>query len=244
MFEDATFSIRHGTQDKEVFDSVLMRNQYHLPDSLPSDSLIIDIGANVGAFVVACLLRGAGTVACFEPCQENYLQLFQNVSHWPGQAPCFNAAVWRSDRREGLKFVVPGKNTACGAVTKEDTRLEAKTVSVTSIPLDEIIFHATDGGNRRINILKIDAEGSEYSILYTSNGLHLVDQVLVETHQYPIEYTGEKFFIDGYPDHEACAEGMESFLKSQGFSVVREAESNLNDINTLFFATRIHETIG
>ena len=238
MSEEATFAIRHGTQDQEVFDSVIVDNQYRLPESLSNECLVVDIGANIGAFAVACLLRGAGTVACFEPCPNNYLQLFQNVRYWPNQAPCFNAAVWRSDRRERLKFVIPGNNTACGAVTSVETETDEQTVEVASMPLDEIIFHATDDGKRRINILKIDAEGSEYSILYTSNGLHLVDNLIVETHQYPPEYTGEKFFINGYPDHEACADGMEAFLVSQGFSVVRKAESDANDINTLLFATR------
>ncbi len=206
-----TFQLRHGTQDKEVYDQVVLNNQYRLPDTLPGDSVIIDIGANVGAFAVACLARGAGTVVCFEPCPLNFQQLMANVSPWPGQAPCFNAAVWRSDKREKIKFVSPGANTACGAVTAH----EVIGAEVTAMGLNELIYHVTNGGERRVNILKIDAEGAEYPILYTCKNLSLVDEIIGETHQYPCLFQGEKIFAGDYSGFEATAAGMENFLESQ-----------------------------
>lgn len=241
--DPAKFHLRHGTQDKQVFEDVLVNNQYLLPTHLSPEDIVIDIGANIGAFAVACLSRGAGTVVCFEPGEENYLQLAVNVRKWPGQAPCFNAAVWRSDRADTLAFVDPGTNTACGACINTDSQnfanVPAASVrNVTAIGLDELLFNVTDGGKRRVRLLKIDAEGAEYAILYTCKHLYVVDEIVGETHQYPAAWEGDKFFVGDYPNDEACDKGMAKFLASQGFTVELKAESEDNGICTLFWATR------
>ena len=239
MSETVTFQIRHGTQDKEVFDQVFTNNQYRLPEKFPEDSVVVDIGANVGAFAAACIMRGAGTVVCFEAGQDNFLQLVANMAQFPGKAPCFNAAVWRSDKAEKIKFVDHGSNTACGAVLKATAEIEKNTVEVTAIGLDELLWHVTDGGKTRIHTVKIDAEGAEYPILYTCHCLHVIDRLLIETHEYPVKWKGHKFFVDGFPGDEACADGMGAFLNRNGFSFTRIKESDSNDINNLFFCERM-----
>lgn len=234
------FQLRDNTQDRQVFDDVIIANQYNLPDQLPPDSIIIDIGANVGAFAVACLARGAGTVICFEPCKDNFAQLLLNTAAWPGKVAPFNAAVWRSDRNERLDFVHPGsKNTACGAVIPENRQIDQAKIFVESMGLDELLFHATDGGKRRVYILKIDAEGSEYPILYTAKHLHVVDNLIGETHQYPAAWPGDRFFVGEYDNEQASAIGMRNFLESQGFAVEQKDEAEDNQICTLFWGTRL-----
>jgi FkbM family methyltransferase len=239
---EVAFCLRHGTQDKEVYEDVLLKNQYRLPEQIDKDSLVIDIGANIGAFAVACLLRGAGTVVCFEPCEKNYLQLSLNVRGWPGQVPVFNAAVWRSDRNEKLKFIGCPKNTACGTVISETVEAicvpKEPPVEVASMGLDEVLFHATDGGKRRVDILKIDAEGSEYPILYTARHLDMVDTLLVESHQCITAWPQDQFKLFGFPNDEACADGMTKFLEKNGFVVESVPESDDNRVNTLHFAKR------
>lgn len=230
------FQVREGTQDKTVFEEVFTKNQYALPDSLPEHSLIIDIGANVGAFALACLARGAGTVVCFEPCPDNFAQLKKNTLQFLNVA-AFHAAVWRSDRAEKLSFVSPGKHTACGGCVPSITR-PLGAVEVTSMGLDELLWHCTDGGQRRVSLLKIDAEGSEYSILYTCKHLDKVDEIIGETHQYPAAWPGDRFLVGDYGENEACASGMKKYLESQGFTVWQRPEASDNDICTLFWATR------
>lgn len=236
------FQLRHGTQDKQVFDEVYVKNQYRLPDSLPADSLVIDIGANIGAFAVACLMRGAGTVVCFEPCQHNFQQLVKNTAGWPGRVAAFNAAVWRSDKNERIKFVGSTKNTACGGVAPWDSNavgdFTMAPVFVESMGLDDLLLHATDGGIRKVDILKIDAEGSEYPILYTSKRLQVVDKIIGETHQFSSSWPDEDISILEFSTREACAAGMKRFLENQGFSVTQADESPDNTICTLFFAQR------
>lgn len=236
----ATFHLRHGTQDYAVFTDVLAKNQYRLPDQFPSDSIVIDVGANVGAFAVACLLRGAGTVVCFEPCPFNFQQLLLNTKPWfdEGRVSPLQAAVWRSDRNEKIDFIGDRRSTACGGVLPSTTRNECGDyrMFVESIGLDDLLFHVTDGGKARIHTLKIDAEGSEYPILYTSRHLDMIDNLLVETHQCDTIWPQDNIMIAGYSKEEACADGMASFLRSKDFIFTTESESMQNSICTIFFA--------
>ncbi len=238
--EEARFELRHGTQDKEVFDQVVVGNQYRLPDSLPKDSVVIDIGANIGAFAAACLLRGAGTVACFEPSKDNFGQLCANTKYWPGQVPCFNIGVWRSDCDQEIAFS-RGGGTAAGCCFPTNLEVpEFKYERVNAIGLDQIIMVCTNDGDRRIQLLKIDAEFSEYPILYTCTKLGLVDEIIGETH----EFTDQLALSDNYFKHAKYKNTISEivrFLEDNGFTVATERESFENQTNTLFFATRTPE---
>jgi len=240
MSSEATFQLRHDTQDQEVFESVVTNNQYRLPDKLPADSLVIDVGANIGAFAVACLMRGAGTVVCFEPCQRNFVQLCLNTAAWVGKVAPFNAAVWRSDFAEHVEFVGHDRYTACGGVRPYDPVRPGwgvPSVDVVAMGLDQIIDLATTE-HKRAHILKVDAEGSEYPILYTSRLLRKVDNLIVETHQIPDSFGDKEFNLCGYNSKEACAAGMVQFLTQQGFVVQSVAENDENKICNIHFATR------
>lgn len=232
--EESRFELRHGTQDQQVFDEVIVGNQYRLPDKLPSDHLIIDIGANIGAFAVACLLRGAGTVVCFEPSVENFAQLSKNLAAWPEQVAGFNAAVWRSDSECEMVFESHGTLTAAGVAYPLSWKTDDKTACrVASVGLDEIINQATNFGERRVNLLKVDAEYGEYAILYTSKLLSLVDEMVCETHEIPADCA-----MPGTDQYNCGAAGMIEFLKKQGFVVTPKRENFSNQINTLLFAKR------
>lgn len=65
------FRPRSNTQDQFIINEVYENNCYRLPNSL-SGITIIDIGANIGAFVAACVERGADKVIAFEPERENF----------------------------------------------------------------------------------------------------------------------------------------------------------------------------
>jgi FkbM family methyltransferase len=231
---EARFEIRHGTQDQEVFNQVVVENQYQLADSLPEHALIVDIGANIGAFAVACLLRGAGGVICFEPSPENFQQLANNLAPWPGKAACFNSGVWRSDLEEPISFSA-GHGTAAGCCFP--SKLVAGAPRTNSIGLDEIILQCTDNGSTRIQLLKIDAEYSEYPILYTAKRLHLVDEIIGEAHEFH-EGCVSPDLVYRHPSYQSNAADLARFLVDQGFRVELKTESYTNQINSLFFATR------
>src|SRR5262249_49186033 len=65
------FTLRPGTNDDVIYNSVVTGTEYRLPDRLAPDSVVIDIGAHVGAFSYLALTRGAGSVYAFEPEPSN-----------------------------------------------------------------------------------------------------------------------------------------------------------------------------
>jgi hypothetical protein len=52
------FEFRDGTTDESIFLSITEYNEYELPDRLPADSVIVDIGTHIGSFCHAVLSRG------------------------------------------------------------------------------------------------------------------------------------------------------------------------------------------
>src|SRR5258708_29531738 len=58
---------RNGTLDKAIFNGVVVFNEYRLPDSFAPGDIVIDVGANIGAFAQAVLSRGYEKAYCLEP---------------------------------------------------------------------------------------------------------------------------------------------------------------------------------
>ena len=70
---------RPGTQDELAIREVLFGNEYRLPAKFGADDRIVDIGAHIGMFAVACLERGARRLWCYEPVQANFDLLDTNL---------------------------------------------------------------------------------------------------------------------------------------------------------------------
>ena len=54
------FDIGPDVQEREVWMDVVSRNEYQLPPMFNDKDVILDIGANSGAFSYACMRRGQG----------------------------------------------------------------------------------------------------------------------------------------------------------------------------------------
>jgi FkbM family methyltransferase len=177
-----SFRAPAGTQDAEIFREVVELNTYGLPGAFRGDEVIVDIGANVGAFTYAVLIRGAREVHAFEADRGNYECAARNPRDFGDRVRLHHAAVWRSDRRDRvIHFNFLGANearTGCGHVL--DT---GRGQSVRAEPLDDVIRAIARGGGR-IDLLKIDCEGSEYPILLTPRRLHRVDRIIGEFHNF------------------------------------------------------------
>lgn len=209
---------RPGTQDAHAFREVIVQNGYRLPTYL--SGLVIDIGAHIGCFSVACLLRGVKSLWAFEPDLSNFHLLEKNLQHHVG-AHTLNAAVWRSDRHEPLTFSgYPGGFNACGTclpgAVLEGGYQEMRPVE--TIGLDAVIDAATGNGSlRRVRLLKIDAEGAEFPALGTCTKLGLVDEICGECHEFGPELALSLPDLPWF--HKFTMDELAEFLKKQGFSV-------------------------
>lgn len=220
---------RPGTQDALCFQEVIVQNQYRLADHLSQSDIILDVGANIGCFAVACVTRGAGRVLCYEPDAENFRYLQQNVGGMVG-VRCEQKAVWGGPDRQLFYTGYPPKATACGSVMDDVTVGGMNSqIPVEHVQLDSILA-AIEREGRHVSLLKIDAEGAEYPILYTSQKLDLVDSIVGEVHN-----MGLQDLVPGYTRYDK--DELASVLEEKGFDVELEQASPCGR-NWLFWARR------
>ncbi len=236
-------NFRQRTIDSIVFEEIFKYDQYKLPHTFSEEDVIVDIGAHVGYFTYAVVQRGCRHVYAFEPDRENYYIATEHLKHFINQGYVFltPSAVWRSDVNDPVVYhsgyfaenhVV---NTGGGIVWSRQGN------PVPTIPFDTAILHATEGVKRRIRLVKLDCEGSEWPILLTSGTLHLVDAICGEFHEIVGRYGSDTlpFSIKGV-DHFTILY-LANFLEEKGFHVVYsrrlEADGTPSRFGT-FFATR------
>jgi FkbM family methyltransferase len=176
-----TFAFRPGTNDEAMFRHLTTHNEYELPDRFEPDQTIVDIGLHIGGFSYLALSRGARRVYGYEAEPGNVLCARQNLAEFGERATVIHKAVWRSDIPAGrlpLTLSDDAPNTGGNSVLWESTG-----PTVEAIALDDALLQATEAGRRRVNLLKIDCEGSEFPILLTARRLDLVDRIAGEFHE-------------------------------------------------------------
>ena len=202
-----------------------MTNEYHLPDKLSPKGAIIDVGTHIGGFADACLKRGARKIYCYEALKENYIVAKSNLEAEirNGFVKLHNLAVWVSG--EGSPKALPftnssvPQNTGGGGVI-----FKGEFSPVCAIGLDEII-----NSIGKIKLLKLDCEGSEYPILFTSKNLFLVDYICGEYH----ETSMDNFSIENKTFFNR--QDLSAFLKVKDFtSIFIERSGGIG----LFFAKK------
>src|SRR5262249_25556343 len=149
------------------------------------DDIVIDVGAHIGAFAEAVLSRGCRTVYCVEPdranCEIAANHLRQYIEN--GSVQLVRGAAWRSDCNTdelyfdgyqpfpksltGMEGIV---NTGSGSV------IWGRGERVAKVAFDDIVDRATACGKNRVRLLKLDCEGAEWPILFTSQRLDLIDE--------------------------------------------------------------------
>ncbi len=227
------FHTRPGTFDPHIYADVLVNNEYRLPARFDAADAVMDIGAHVGSFAAACLLRGAGRVLSFEPFPDNFALATVNLARFGPRAEVRRAAVWRSDRPAGTVSFTDSPdppNTGGGHLMG---RPGAGT-AVPSVPLDGVVrdFLAA-AGQARLRLLKLDCEGSEYPILLTATCLHLVDEICGEYHE--VGAVGPELAAAGHAHFSR--ELLVGYLEAAGFAVESEVHPK-NALVGLFWARR------
>ncbi len=135
-------------------------------DTVKDGMTVVDVGAHVGYFtLLACSLVGPqGKVIAFEPDPQSFDNLATAVliNGFVDSCECVNKAVTDCAGRQTFcrKESEPGGNTLWPEPGLE-TRLpgELQTIEVDTISLDD--FLENHGRSRNVDVIKVDAEGSE-----------------------------------------------------------------------------------
>lgn len=171
--------LRKGTTDLCVFRQVLVFEQYNIKGLKPEKvKVIVDLGANIGLSVVYFKNRyPQAQVIAIEPEKANYDLLVKNVDGLPA-VHCMNNAIWHSNKNLG---VFDNGGGAYSYQVKEQSE-EEKGVTQ-SVTINDIIEKYQ---LRKIDLLKIDIEGSEKELFSDnySSWLPKVDCIVIEVHDW------------------------------------------------------------
>jgi len=234
------FIFRPNTSDSWIFEEIYTRNEYRLPDEFSPQDVVIDVGAHIGIFTLAALKRGCRRVYSIEADLENYRIAVGNLKTYldEGLVRLVHGAVWRSDNNDDvLRF---SGYPYCGQVTNTgggDVIWSGDGPVVPKMSFDELVHEAALDGNGRVRLVKFDCEGSEWPILYTSETLHLVEEICGEFHEIGGAHDSKR---SPYPirGHDTfTAPQLACLLESKGFQVCFFYHSS-GSRRGMFFAER------
>lgn len=227
-----TIHLRPDTWDHAIYEHTV-GGEYGTVDF--QDKVVADIGAHIGSFSLLAATHGARQVLAFEAGSENFDYLTRNCSSWPS-VECTRAAVWASGTTDtALSWRPPSmaENTGGGSVL-DCAQIAGFAISdqgqeqVPVIGLDNIIDSVGS-----IDLLKIDAEGSEYPILFGSQKLDHVGEIVGEYHD--LQGIRAPANLAGQPSWSI--DGLVHYLSQQGFTVTRQYTPG----NGIFRAVRSRE---
>jgi FkbM family methyltransferase len=164
--------------DGELFSAVNAHDEYGLARFSLAGGSVLDVGGQIGSFVLAAADRGAALIHSYEPEPENYKLLKQNACLVSARATAFCEAVGPVDGRARMQpwRESPEHTGGYQSLTDPDG-----TVTVTAI--DKAISRlASQDPSGRVRLLKLDCEAAEWAILASATRMDLVDIVVGEYH--------------------------------------------------------------
>jgi FkbM family methyltransferase len=140
--------------------------------------VILDIGANEGAFSIMMAKCFSVKVISLEPVPRTYFQMIRNIGLNGVDVEAYNVGV---GGKSGTVPMVVGKDLSGGSSGVQqlfDPELNFK-MEVNVLSLDEVFekYHID-----KVKLLKIDIEGMEYETLYNTHVLDRVENVVGEFH--------------------------------------------------------------
>ena len=200
---------RPNTLDEYIFKEI--KSSYSCLDIQEGD-IVLDVGANIGAFSKYALEKGALNVFAYEPEPENFDLLIANTSMIPSHKIFrFQCAVVGTNQTEIELYINSKKNKGLH-MTREVRGRDS--ISVRAENFYKIIFKL------KPNKIKIDVEGAEYGFMPIEFP-NFVDRIVMELHfQYNKEW-------------RPLAIKMHENMLKQGFSVIKEPQFRGKNWTTL-----------
>jgi FkbM family methyltransferase len=207
--------LRLRTSDLIAFLEIFLNREYDWSFNAPP-TVIVDIGAYIGlstAFFASKYPQA--TIIAVEPDPENFELLKFNTARFPN-VHAMHAAVWRENGV--ISITDPGIGAWGLRVTDADADPGAGLVR--AVTLDQII---KEFSLDRIDLLKVDVEGSETEIFATANSwISAVDVICAELHDWFKPGCSRSFY-------QAVGEFPIELRRNEDVLVAR-AESRLNPI--------------
>ena len=173
---DIPLTLRVGTSDVDVFEEIFVNLEYGWVFNSPP-RVILDVGGYTGlsaAFFAQSYPEAK--IIVIEPDAQNFEMLLHNTAQFPNVS-AVRAAVWNESGT--ISLTDPGLGAWSLQVCDTDSTLPA-TDLIRAVTLDEI---RQEFSLDRIDLLKVDVEGSEKEIFHTADSwLPFVDVICIELH--------------------------------------------------------------
>lgn len=173
----------------QVFKEIFMEDFYEIEKlikQLPSQPLVIDVGANAGFFNVLLFskLKNARVLA-YEPLPSNIALFQKTIAQNTGlkNIQLHQSAVTGASIEKIELFTEDTEdNTVVSSIFSSFNKLNQKKISVPATSLTAII---RENKLEKIDLLKLDCEGSEYDIIYNTEAsvFKKVNMMVIEVHQ-------------------------------------------------------------
>lgn len=228
------------SRDVFVYGSREDAAKARLEDLLGHGGVILDIGSNIGYFVLleAKLVGKEGKIFAIEPAPKNIEILKKNVelNGFEERVHITHGAVGREDGEATLHLATRSNLHTMTRVKIMDNYVKFKgTVKVPVFSIDSFVENmAIDVGD--IRLIRMDIEGYEYeAFLGMQNTLDAVSDLLV--------------FVEVHPKlirASAGEEGLRAFvdlLKNQGFAIVGASHSLSSRVDEDFSMANLDEIL-
>jgi FkbM family methyltransferase len=191
--------LRPGTADQNVYEEIFGAREYDI--DLGDPIFIVDAGAHVGLSSVFFASKyPKATVIAIEPEPSNFEVLLRNVEQYSNIKPMW-AGLW--SRKTHLRIQNSDVATWSFRVSEDP--------SGNGIPAFGVEDLITDFNVKRIDVLKIDIEGSELEVLNNSKPwIDAVRALIIELH--------DRF-------QPGCAEALQKAFSGHVYDRTQSAES-------------------
>jgi FkbM family methyltransferase len=172
--------------------------------TIADGAVVLDLGANIGAFTVYAVTTAHGVrVYAYEPLPEFCAVLKRNVrlNQRDESVHCFNCAV---ASEAGPRHLAVGGDLLFPTLINETRNENREQVPVSCTTLAQIM----DSNHlEHVDLLKMDCEGAEYEILYSTPSSHLqrISEIRMEYHN-----------LDSSDRH---VESLKRFFVQSGFTI-------------------------
>lgn len=199
--EEVVYKLRNGLKfitrtdslDKWMIKEIFIDKPYH-PIEISKGDKIVDIGAHIGTFsLLAGMKTGSdGKVYAYEPEPDTFELLKRNISinSLSNVVHAYNLGISKDKGKKKL-HVCTRENRVISYLSsfyQEHARSIinariAKTIEVGCITLRDIF---ESNHLDRINVLKMDCEGEEYKILFSTQKKYIakIDKICMEYHDH------------------------------------------------------------
>ncbi len=173
----------------QVFKEIFMEDVYsinELVNKMPDNPVVLDIGANAGFFNVLLLSKiKQARIFAYEPLDAN-ISFFENIikeNPFMAKSVSLNRAAVTGLEKDSIELFMEdtADSQVVASVFANFNKDNLKKTTVPCISLTKIV---KDNKLEKIDLLKMDCEGSEYDIIYNTpkNIVQLAKHIAIEVH--------------------------------------------------------------